>query len=138
MRAQIPDFPTRLSPSSFSDREGESSEALYRNTQATAVFLDKKSPAYIGGILEMSNARLYRFWGDLYRGALQTGKPQNEIKHTGKPMFEELYSDPDRPRAVHERDGRDLARTQFRRASGGSSISPTTKRSVTWAAQPVN
>jgi cyclopropane fatty-acyl-phospholipid synthase-like methyltransferase len=27
---------------------------------------------------------------------MQTGKPQNEIKHTGKPMFEELYSDPDR------------------------------------------
>ena len=61
----------------------------------TAVFLDKASPAYIGGILEMGNARLYRFWGDLTE-ALQTGKPQNEIKHTGKPMFEELYSDPDR------------------------------------------
>ena len=43
----------------------------------------------------MSNARLYRFWGDLTE-ALQTGKPQNEIKHTGKPMFEELYSDPAR------------------------------------------
>ena len=43
----------------------------------------------------MSNARLYRFWGDLTE-ALQTGKPQNEVKHTGKPMFEELYSDPAR------------------------------------------
>jgi O-methyltransferase domain len=50
---------------------------------------------YIGGILEMSNARLYRFWGDLTE-ALQTGKPQNEIKATGKPMFDELYSDPAR------------------------------------------
>ncbi len=59
------------------------------------VFLDKGSPAYIGGILEMSNARLYRFWGDLTE-ALKTGEPQNEIKHTGKPMFDELYSDPDR------------------------------------------
>ena len=65
---------------------------VYRNTEAGAAFLDKASPAYIGGILEMSNARLYRFWGDLTE-ALQTGKPQNEIKHTGKPMFEELYSD---------------------------------------------
>jgi predicted O-methyltransferase YrrM len=43
----------------------------------------------------MCNARLYRFWGDLTE-ALRTGKPQNEIKHTGKPMFEELYSDPAR------------------------------------------
>jgi cyclopropane fatty-acyl-phospholipid synthase-like methyltransferase len=40
----------------------------------------------------MSNARLYPFWGDLTEG-LQTGKPQNEIKHTGKPMFEGLYAD---------------------------------------------
>ena len=58
----------------------------------TAVFLDKASPAYIGGILEMANARLYGFWGDL-TDALQTGEPQNEIKHTGKAVFEELYSD---------------------------------------------
>jgi hypothetical protein len=43
----------------------------------------------------MCNERLYRFWGDLTE-ALQTGKPQNEVKHAGKPMFEELYSDPDR------------------------------------------
>jgi hypothetical protein len=91
----IPDFPDALVALELLDREGEGSDALYRNTQATAVFLDKASPAYIGGILEMSNARLYRFWGDLTE-ALQTGKPQNEIKHTGKAMFEALYSDPDR------------------------------------------
>jgi precorrin-6B methylase 2 len=91
----IPDFPDALVALDLLDREGEGSDALYRNTQATAVFLDKASPAYIGGILEMSNARLYRFWADLTDG-LRTGKPQNEIKHTGKAMFEELYSDPDR------------------------------------------
>jgi hypothetical protein len=91
----IPDFPDALVALQLLDREGEGSDALYRNTQATAVFLDKASPAYIGGILEMSNARLYRFWGDLTQ-ALQTGKPQNEVKHAGKAMFDELYSDPDR------------------------------------------
>jgi len=91
----IPDFPDALVALELLDREGEGSNALYRNTQTTAVFLDKASPAYIGGILEMANARLFRFWGDLTE-ALQTGKPQNEIKHTGKPMFEELYSDPER------------------------------------------
>jgi O-methyltransferase domain/Dimerisation domain len=91
----IPDFPDALVALELLDRDGEGSDALYRNTEATALFLDKGSPAYIGGILEMSNARLYRFWGDLTE-ALKTGEPQNEIKHTGKPMFEELYSDPDR------------------------------------------
>jgi predicted O-methyltransferase YrrM len=45
--------------------------------------------------MEMANDRLYPFWGDLTE-ALQTGKPQNEIKHSGAPMFAELYSDPAR------------------------------------------
>jgi len=88
----IPDFPDGLVALDLLDREGEGTDAIYRNTEAGAVFLDKASPAYIGGILEMANARLYGFWGDLTE-ALQTGKPQNEIKHTGKAMFEELYSD---------------------------------------------
>jgi len=91
----IHDFLDALVSLRFLDREGDGSEGRYRNTADTAAFLDKQSPAYIGGILEMCNARLYRFWGDLTE-ALQTGKPQNEIKHTGKPMFEELYSDPAR------------------------------------------
>jgi hypothetical protein len=91
----IPDFPDALVALGVLDREGEGSDATYRNTEAAAAFLDKGSPTYIGGILEMANARLYPFWGDLTE-ALQTGKPQNEIKHTGKPMFEELYSDPAR------------------------------------------
>lgn len=43
----------------------------------------------------MANARLYPFWAGLTE-ALQTGQPQNEIKHTGRSMFEELYSDPAR------------------------------------------
>ena len=40
----------------------------------------------------MLNARLFGFWNDLGT-ALRTGKPQNEVKHNGKPLFEELYSD---------------------------------------------
>ena len=53
------------------------------------------SPAYIGGIMEMANARLYRFWADLTE-ALKTGQPQNEIKHTGEGMFAKLYETPER------------------------------------------
>jgi predicted O-methyltransferase YrrM len=88
----VPDFPDALVALELLDREDHASDAVYRNTEAGAVFLDKASPAYIGGLLEMANARLYPFWGDLTE-ALRTGKPQNEIKHTGKPMFDELYAD---------------------------------------------
>jgi hypothetical protein len=91
----IYDFLDTLVALRFLERDGDGSEGRYRNTAETATFLDKRSPAYIGGILEMCNARLYRFWGDL-TVALRTGEPQNEIKHTGKPMFDELYSDPAR------------------------------------------
>jgi predicted O-methyltransferase YrrM len=88
----IYDFLDTLVALRFLERDGDGTDGRYRNTAETAAFLDKRSPAYIGGILEMLNARLYGFWGDLTE-ALQTGKPQNEIKHTGKPMFDELYSD---------------------------------------------
>jgi hypothetical protein len=76
-------------------RDGVGPDAVYCNTPETASFLDKNKPQYIGGILEMANARLYGFWGGLTE-ALRTGQPQNEIKHTGRSMFEELYSDPSR------------------------------------------
>jgi SAM-dependent methyltransferase len=93
-RARL-DFLDALVALGFLERDGNGDGGSYRNTAETAAFLDKRSPTYIGGILEMFNARLYRFWGDLTE-ALQTGKPQNEIKQTGKPMFDELYSDPAR------------------------------------------
>jgi len=76
-------------------RRGDGAEGRYMNTPATALYLDRGSPRYVGGLLEMANARLYPFWGDL-TPALQTGKPQNEIKRNGKAMFEELYADPAR------------------------------------------
>jgi len=76
-------------------RDGDGPGAVYSNTPDTAVFLDKGSPAYLGGILEMSSARLYGFWGSLTE-ALHTGLPQNEIK-TGAPgLFDGVYADPER------------------------------------------
>jgi hypothetical protein len=68
---------------------------VYRNTPLTDFYLDKRKPTYIGGILEMCNHRLYRFWADLSEG-LRTGQPQNEVKHGGPNPFEELYADPAR------------------------------------------
>lgn len=75
------------------EREGTGLGARYRNTPETGQFLDREKPTYAGGILEMLNDRLYRFWGDL-ETALKTGKPQNETSRGMKPMFEEVYSDP--------------------------------------------
>jgi hypothetical protein len=76
----------------FLEREGRGERAIYRNSALTDHFLDRAKPSYIGGMLEMLEARLYRYWGDLTE-ALKTGKPQNEIKHTGAPMFATLYGD---------------------------------------------
>jgi hypothetical protein len=90
-----PDFFDTLLALKFLERDGDGPQARYRNTAETALFLDRNSPEFMGGFLEMSNARLYRFWGDLTEG-LRTGKPQNEIKHTGSSMFAELYSKPER------------------------------------------
>ena len=68
--------------------------ARYANTPETARYLDRSKPSYIGGMLEMANARLYRFWGSLTEG-LRTGRPQNEAK-TGEDFFGALYADPAR------------------------------------------
>ncbi len=76
-------------------RRGDGADGRYMNTPATALYLDRMSPRYVGGLLEMANSRLYPFWADL-TPALRTGRPQNEIKHSGKPMFDALYADPAR------------------------------------------
>ncbi|QIG47094.1 methyltransferase [Nordella sp. HKS 07] len=91
----VPDFPDALVALGFLRRDGDGPQARYSNSPETAHFLDATSPSYVGGILEMANARLYRFWGDLTE-ALKTGKPQNETKHSGEPMFAKLYEVPER------------------------------------------
>ena len=90
-----PDFFDTLVALKFLERDGDGPGGRYRNAGDTALFLDKKSPAYMGGFLEMANARLYPFWGDL-TAALRTGKAQNETKDGGASMFGELYSKPER------------------------------------------
>ena len=66
----------------------------YRNTTEADAFLDRAKPSYVGGLLEMANARLYAFWGSLTE-ALRTGLPQNEAKD-GVDTFAALYADPAR------------------------------------------
>ena len=86
------DFFDALVALKFLERDGDGPEGKYRNTPETAAFLNKHSSTYIGGLPEMLNSRLFGFWNSLGT-ALKTGQPQNEVKHNGKPMFEELYSD---------------------------------------------
>jgi SAM-dependent methyltransferase len=69
-------------------------EGVYANTAESDLFLDRDKPSYIGGMLEMANARLYPFWGSL-TDALRTGEPQNEAR-TGGDFFGALYSDRER------------------------------------------
>jgi SAM-dependent methyltransferase len=69
-------------------------DGRYSNTAATDLYLDRAKPSYVGGVLEMANARLYGFWGGLSE-ALRTGEPQNEAKH-GQEFFATLYADPAR------------------------------------------
>jgi hypothetical protein len=85
------DFLDALVALGFLDREGD----RYANTPETDLFLDRKKPSYLGGMLEMANSRLYPFWGHLTE-ALRTGAPQNEYKSGGAGLFETLYADPAR------------------------------------------
>jgi hypothetical protein len=88
----IYDFLDALVAMRFLEREGDGPSGRYSNSVEAAAFLDKKKPTYVGGLLEMCDSRLYGFWGDLTEG-LTTGKPQSELKVTGKSFFEELYGD---------------------------------------------
>jgi hypothetical protein len=68
----------------------------YRNTPETDLFLDRAKPSYVGGLLEMANARLYRNWGALTE-SLRTGRAQGEGGEEGD-FFAALYDDPGRLR----------------------------------------
>lgn len=71
----------------------EREDGRYANTPATGLFLDRAKSSYVGGMLEMANARLYGFWESLTEG-LRTGLLQNEAKSGGQDMFEVIYADP--------------------------------------------
>jgi hypothetical protein len=85
------DFLDTLVALGFLQRTGDT----YGNSPETDLFLDRRKPSYVGGLLEMANHRLYGFWGHLTE-ALRTGQPQNEVKSGGPGLFETLYADPAR------------------------------------------
>ena len=89
----VSDFLDALVAMKFLEREGEGAAAKYFNTPSGVAHLDQASQGYIGGILVMLNARLFKYWHDLPE-ALRTGRPQNEVKYGEKGIFETLYADP--------------------------------------------
>lgn len=86
------DFLDTLVALGFLKRNGLKETSIYGNSEDANLFLDKKKLTYVGGMLEMANNRLYPFWNHLEEG-LKTGKPQNETKNGGAPIFETLYAD---------------------------------------------
>jgi hypothetical protein len=70
-------------------------DGSYANTPESELYLDRDKCSYIGGILEMSNARLYPFWTNLTE-ALRTGAPQNEARDGGPDPFAAIYAEPTR------------------------------------------
>lgn len=91
------DFLDTLVALGFLQRSGLKETASYSNSIDSDLFLDKTKQSYVGGMLEMSNNRLYGFWNDLEEG-LKTGKPQNETKTGGASIFEVLYGDQEKLR----------------------------------------
>ena len=85
------DFLDALVALGMLERDGD----RYSNTPETDLFLDRTKPSYVGGVLEMANARLYPFWGSLTE-ALRTGQPQNEAKGGEEDFFAAIYADPGR------------------------------------------
>ncbi len=60
-----PDLLDALVAMGMIDREGDDERAVYLNTREAGHFLDRRSPAYIGAVLESANARSYGSWAEL-------------------------------------------------------------------------
>ncbi|MEX2982693.1 methyltransferase [Streptomyces sp. C36] len=73
----------------------ERADGVYANAPVAARHLVRGEPAYLGGLLEMSDARMYDLWGRLDAG-LRTGEPQNEIAAGEEGIYADLYDDADR------------------------------------------
>jgi hypothetical protein len=72
----------------------ERQEGAYCNTPSSNLYLDKRKPSYIGGMLEMANKRLFHHWARLTT-ALRTGQNQSESSGDQE-AFAALYADPTR------------------------------------------
>src|SRR5919202_464048 len=131
----IADFLDTLVALRFLDRDGDGIDGRYRNTPETATFLNKQRPTYVGGLLEMANARLDRFWGDLTE-ALRTGDPQTRSSTRARRCS--LSSTATRPGLSSSWQRCRAPRLATSTPSPRRLTSPNTKRFVMWAAPPAS
>jgi hypothetical protein len=89
------DFLDALTVFGFLQRNGILESASYSNSIHTNMFLDKKKPSYIGGILEMANGRLYNSWAKLDE-ALTTGLSQSGLSNGEEHHFDNVYQTPEK------------------------------------------
>ena len=76
-------------------REGDGHAGALFQYPDTGAFLDKGSPTYLGGILEMARRAALRLLGKPHGGA-EDGPAQNEAKTDGGEFFDALYADEER------------------------------------------
>ena len=105
------DFLDTLVALGFLKRDGDGPDGRYRNTPRRPRFSTGKARRMSAASSKWPT-RASTASGPTSLTALRTGQPQNEIKHSGKPMFAELYSRAGAARAVHGRNDRHL-RGQF-------------------------
>ncbi|WP_157245169.1 methyltransferase [Nonomuraea typhae] len=68
------------------------SGGLYANTPATAYYLDRARPTYIGDLMELAGDRGYGSWASLTT-ALRTGRAQSSETAGGEDLFQSMYTD---------------------------------------------
>jgi O-methyltransferase domain/Dimerisation domain len=68
-------------------------DGRYANSPDADIYLDRRKPTYVGGLLENLGVREYGMWDSL-TAALRSGKPQTGFEE--KQHFGNLYSDPKR------------------------------------------
>lgn len=89
------DFLDTLVALGFLIRKGLKETAIYSNSEDTNLFLDKDKTSYCGGILELANNRLYPNW-NLLEDGLKTGMSYDQLNPDAKPLFQDLYSSPEK------------------------------------------
>jgi precorrin-6B methylase 2 len=65
--------------------------AFYTNTPEASAYLDRRKPAYIGGLLQLANTMIYANWSRL-TDALLSGEPQSGVTES-EDLFDMLYDD---------------------------------------------
>ena len=75
-----PDLLDALVAMSVLDREGDDAQAVYLNTRAASRYLDRRSPAYLGGVLEAAQSNGYRRWGELGAALKGSASPAGDTQ----------------------------------------------------------